>query len=79
MEPFQTVTKEMLSNFRSDLYYAGGRQLKEGDKIIFGFTIINNESKGVLPREIKDDNLALHLNSFILDDNNVLYQLYRKQ
>lgn len=77
MEPFQTVTQELLGKLKNQ-HYAGGRQLKEGDKIIFGFNIINNESKGVLPQEIDDSNLSLHMNCFVLD-NNMLFQLYKKK
>jgi len=77
MEPFQIVTEEMLVSFRDPYYYAGSKRLKEGDKIIFGFTIINNEP-GVIPQKIEDENLGLQLNSFVLE-NNMLFQLYKRK
>ena len=77
MEPFQIVTEELLGKLKNQ-HYAGDRKLKEGDKIIFGFNILNTSSPGFLPQEIDDSDLSLHMNCFVLD-NTMLFQLYKKK
>ena len=77
---FEIVTKELLDEITLK-YYAGGRELKEGDLIISGFTIAYSNLNGKQPSSFTDDEASnLNLCMFVLDKKKqMLYQLYNKK
>lgn len=72
---FKVVTKEFLeqSNLK---YYSGGRELKEKDLIISGYTMYYCKM-GLPPTSYSSKTCSLVLNLFVwCDKTNILYQLY---
>jgi hypothetical protein len=72
---FKVVTKEFLeqSNLK---YYGGGRELKEDDLIIGGYTMYYCKM-GLPPTSFRSENCSLVLNLFVwCDKTNMIYQLY---
>ena len=77
---FTIITDENILNFK-DKYYSSGKEIKVGDKIIFGFTINYANVYGKQPTELTKydlETLSLTLNSFVLPkEENLIYQLYK--
>ena len=73
---FQVVTKEILEKM-SLRFYANGKELKEGDLIIAGFTIgcSNLDGRSYSTFSKHDDASGLNMVMFVLNDN-ILFQLY---
>jgi hypothetical protein len=75
---FETVTEESLLKMKNK-WYGGGKELKVGDKIIFGFTNNYANVNGTPPSTVLENNVSMTLNVFVLDENqNMLIQLYSK-
>lgn len=73
---FKIVTKENLSNLKNK-YYGNGNELKEGDKIIFGFVNMYVNLKGIPPNSYRTDEVHLAMKNFVLKDK-LIYELYNK-
>jgi len=77
-EIIKTVTEETLQ--KSNLkYYAGGRELKVGDKIIFACTIGYSNLTGNSPSSFSnhDETFGLNLKTFVWDERaSMFFELY---
>ena len=62
---FETVTEELLPK-TTLRYYAGGKELKVGDRVIFGITDTSS---------LKENGFSMTLDMFVLDGK-LIYQLY---
>jgi hypothetical protein len=78
MECFSEVTEESLPNLKMR-FYGGGNELKVGDKVIGGYTIMYGSFFGHPPSKIRVSDVALALQLFVLnEEEGMLYQLYEK-
>jgi len=78
-EIFKLVTKEMLEE-HGPLYYGGGKEVKEGDSMIWGLTIMYANLYGIPTTSYRFHNDAqnLSLTQFVLDNNTgMIYQTYK--
>jgi hypothetical protein len=78
-EIFKLVTKALLEE-DGPLYYSGGKEVKEGDFIIWGMTIMyaNLYGKPTTSFSFHDDAQNLSLTPFVLDKNTgFIYQTYK--
>jgi len=77
---FHTVTGDKLHEAKNR-YYAGGKELKEGDQICFGF-VMNSANINGTPVTLLDpekDQISMSMLTFVLDSaSGMLYQLYSK-
>lgn len=76
---FEIVTQELLGKLHSKYYYCGGRELKEGNLIMYGYTIGYANINGHPPSSYysHDDACSLILNMFVWDkEQNLLFQSY---
>ncbi len=75
---FEKVTKDTLKNTKQR-FYTGGKELKVGDQIIFGFNIMYANLNRTPPSKLRKFDLPppLSLTAFVLPKNEImLYQLY---
>jgi hypothetical protein len=73
---FKVVTQEFLN--QTDLkHYGGGRELREGDLIMAGYTMYYCKM-GLPPSSYDSKNSSLVLNLFVwCNKTNMIYQLYK--
>lgn len=78
-KPFIKITKSNINSITLR-YYGGGKEIKIGDKIIFGFVIPYANLNGNVPTKVESNSpLALTMIEFVLPKNEMmLYQLYKK-
>ena len=83
---FHTVTGDKLHEAKNR-YYAGGKELKEGDQICFGFVMNPAGSNGNPSSTLhcgfsldpEKDQISMSMLTFVLDSaSGMLYQLYSK-
>jgi len=77
-KPFTKITKSNINSFNLR-YYGGGKEIKIGDKIIFGFVISYANINGIIPTKVDLIPPPLTMIEFVLPKNEMMiYQLYKK-
>jgi hypothetical protein len=77
-KPFTKITKSNIDK-QTLRYYSGGKEIKIGDKIIFGFVIPYANINGIIPTKVDSIPPPLTMIEFVLPKNEImLYQLYKK-
>lgn len=83
---FHEVTAESLATIKNK-YYAGGKELKEGDKICFGFVMNPAGSNGNPSSTLhcgfsldpEKDQISMSMLTFVSEEmSGMIYQLYSK-
>jgi len=78
---FHVVTGKNIKDGRNR-YYAGGKELKEGDQICFGFVMNSANINGtpVTSLDPEKDQISMSMLTFVLEEaSGMLYQLYSKK
>lgn len=74
---FITIDDTNIGNYENRRY-AGGNELKTGDKIISGFTVMYANLYGIPPTEVVAHEAGLSLQTFVLNERDgLIYQLYK--
>lgn len=76
---FSTIKNEDDLKKIKNRFYSGGKELKVGDRIIFGFCIDGKKTNSKSPSTFRnhEDTVNMDFNVFVLnEDNGFLYQLY---
>jgi hypothetical protein len=75
---FIEVTEELLNKTKLR-FYGGGNELKIGDKLISGYTLLYANLYGIPPSKYRLSDVSLSLQLFVLNKkDNMIYQLYEK-